>query len=237
MLRKLGVILAVTILVGVAIAFYLWRQVTALPDWYRPEEAPHVAAPHESTLEPRPEPPPRGVPNDVASMAPPDADAGWTEPVASPSETTPPVASERPSKKPSRRHERREFHRQASSSAPGGVVKASRAVFEDGSLEAGVVLDLGQIPKDQLGERDRNLYERALQNFPALTRRDVYVGIEDRPITRDGVLALGPSPKIRVGNLRYSLDSAATKLGMSEAQLRREFDRALADMGFVDPNP
>jgi hypothetical protein len=63
----------------------------------------------------------------------------------------------------------------------------------------------------------------------------VYVGIEDTPVVRDGVLQLGDAPKLRVGRLRYDLDSAAEKLGMSAADLRREFDRELRRMRVTPP--
>jgi hypothetical protein len=115
-------------------------------------------------------------------------------------------------------------------------VKASKAVLKDGKLEAGVVLDLSKVSTDKLTDRDRGLYDKAVANFPGITRRDVYVGVEDQPVTEDGVLQLGASPQIRVGNLRYPLDKAAAKLGMSPAQLRAELDRELQRLGVKDPS-
>ena len=115
-------------------------------------------------------------------------------------------------------------------------MRASRAVLDGDELEAGVVLDLSKVPRDKLVERDKKLYERAVKNFPGITKRDVYVGIEDEPVAKDGVLQLGPDPKVRIGNLRYSLDDAAQRLGMSPTDLRRELDRELERLGFTDPD-
>jgi hypothetical protein len=112
---------------------------------------------------------------------------------------------------------------------------AGEASCEDGRFQAGVVVDLSRIPKDKLVARDRELYDRAVDQFPGITKRDVYIGIEDRPVSADGVLQLGPAPEVRVGNLRYPLDTAARKIGMSPAELRRELDLELHRLGFVDP--
>jgi hypothetical protein len=40
---------------------------------------------------------------------------------------------------------------------------------------------------------------------------------------------------VRVGNLKYSIEAAARKIGMSASDLRRELDLELHRLGFVDP--
>ena len=50
------------------------------------------------------------------------------------------------------------------------------------------------------------------------------------------MLQLGPDPKIRIGKLRYSLPSAAGRLGMSPAKLRNELNRELHRMRLTDPS-
>lgn len=116
------------------------------------------------------------------------------------------------------------------------AVRASRAVYEDGHLEVGVILDLSDFPADKLNDKDRARYERAVKNFPGLTNRDVWVGVEDDAVIVDGYLQLGADAKVRVGKLTYSLAGAAKRLGMKPEQLLREVNRELRRAGFVDPD-
>lgn len=201
-------VLTLLVGVGIAVALYLWRQATALPEWYV-EEAADVGAessPPEQEPASSPEAPPSALP-------------------------LPSPQAARPSKPAARRQVRRNFHQRGLPPGTQTPIKASRALLEDGKLEAGVVLDLSAVPRDQLVEHDRRLYDRAMEAFPALARRDVYVGVEDHPQTTAGGLELGPKPQVRIGNLRYSLDKAAQKLGMPPEELRREFNRELKHLG------
>lgn len=237
MLKKVAIALLVVALIGAGVAFYFFRQATALPEWYKAELA----------LESEPADPEAPVGweplGEDASQDESEAeqDAPEAEHGPAPAPDNPaaggPQGKPRARKRSASRGPRvmRGFHRRRAKKGKKTAVKASRATYDNGKLEAGVVLDLSRVPKENLTPGDRRLYERAVEGFPGLTKRDVYVGIEDRPVTKDGVLQLGASPKVRVGNLRYSLPNAAKKLGMSEATLRRDFDNELRRLGFTDP--
>jgi hypothetical protein len=215
------------------VGVYYFRQATALPEWYDEEAAALEVSETEGApaqwvaLDEQGEEIEDAWPDEEAQDDPVAAEApeGAPAPVAEP--------KKRPRKK-AKKHELRGFHRRSGKNSKG-VVRASRAVIEGDKLEAGVILDLSKLPKDDLVERDRKLYERAVSNFPGLTRRNVYVGIEDRPATEDGMLRLGDAPRVRIGNLHYSLPSAARKLGMTPAELRTELDRELRRMKLEDP--
>lgn len=220
-MKKLLVAAALLLLLGALAAAYLWRQATALPDWY--EDA-SVSVPPDSEGDGSPE---------VAEFVPTPEASGAAAEVTPPAGDPPPPPGASSPKPRTKRKEVRNFHTRGLPAGTQTPIKASRAVLENGELEAGVVLDLSRIPRDGLVPRDRELYDRAVQSFPALARRDVYVGIEDRPQIQDGAVKLGSNPKIRVGNLRYSLERAAANLGMSEQELRREFDRELGRLGLA----
>ena len=68
------------------------------------------------------------------------------------------------------------------------------------------------------------------------TDREVYIGVEDPgPVLTGGHITLGPDAKLRVGKISYDIDSAATRLGMSPAALRRQFDDQIAALGVNPP--
>ncbi|MEM6992772.1 MAG: hypothetical protein AAF721_19815 [Myxococcota bacterium] len=251
MLKKIAIAFAVLVALGVGVVAWLWHQATALPDWYVEEQAASQGAsdaPPEGDA-----PPPQWVALDQEGNRLEDVDPiplAAPEPSRSESdallEAVPPKNAKKKATKKSRkkakRHELRGFHRRAGKRRKGGKsqpvkgVKASRAVYEDGELEMGVIVDLANFPKEKLSERDRARFDRAIRNFPALSQRNVWVGVEDRPVTVDGYLQLGADAQVRVGKLRYSLSGAASRLGMKPAQLRAELNRELRRLGLVDPD-
>lgn len=212
MLRRLAIAIAV-IAVGVAAWFgYLFHQATKLPDWY---DADAIA---------------------LEDADPEELDVGW---VVVPDEDEAP-AGEAPTKKtPSkkRRRELRNFHLRsaAGNAATRDAVRASRAVYEDGKIEAGVVISVKEIDLDKLKKNDREFYRRALKAFPTLKRRDVYVGIEDEPSSKDGYLQLGPRTRVRIGDLRYSLAKVASKLGIEQSKVRKQINREFVRLKVTDP--
>ncbi len=138
------------------------------------------------------------------------------------------------------RKELRNFHRRAVQKDPivAKVIKASRASFENGTLEMGVVADLRNLPHDKLAASQRDLFERVRASFPAATDREVYIGVEDPgPQLGSGRIELGPNARLRIGSLGYDLDAAAAKLGMSPAALRAQFNAQAANLGVTAPTP
>ena len=261
-LRKTLAITAVVLLglglVAAGVVGYLWTRATALPEWYTEGDPADYAGEPEAAVGPRA--PSRWIALDEQGnpLAHHELDAGAEpeagpviafEPAPAPAGTprrhydyepdhAEPVASARPRRARTgsepKRHELRGFHRNAKGKA-NPAVRASRAVYEDGQLEIGVILDLQRLPKDQLKARERARYERAVERFPGIMQRDVWVGVEDEPLSVAGYLALSPEAEVRVGKLRYSLDGAARRLGMTPIELRLELNRALRRLGFVDP--
>ena len=118
------------------------------------------------------------------------------------------------------------------------AIKGSRAVWADeGSrqaIDAGAVINLSEMDLDELSEADRASYEKAIDAFPALTGRDVYVGVEGEVGRRGDEVVLGPDAELRIGDTSYSFASAAKRLGMSEAQLRDAIEK---ELGKLDVHP
>ncbi|MCB9752029.1 MAG: hypothetical protein H6713_18810 [Myxococcales bacterium] len=131
----------------------------------------------------------------------------------------------------------RGFHRKAPllKGESRKAIRASRAVRTKDKLEAGVVVDTSKISKQEMSKRDNATLERALEAFPGLTQRDVYIGVEDTPVTKDGVLQLSPKARLRVGNLTYSLADAAKRMGIPESKLRDDLNKQLQKMDAKDP--
>jgi hypothetical protein len=183
---------------------WLWMRLTALPDWYESGEL-------------------------VAEDGTPRVDPDW---VAIPSEASEP-----------RRYQIRNPHLRPlkADTKPSPVrkaIKGSRAIWaDDGTkqeLDAGAVINLSEMDLDELNEVDRESYRKAIDAFPALTGRDVYVGIEGEVGKQGDQLKLGPDTQLRIGDTHYSLKTAAKRLGMTESQLRASIEK---ELGKLDVHP
>lgn len=202
MWKKLALVLLTLLLIAGGVMFYLWRQVTALPEWYSEELA---AGPEAAAV-------------DVAPPVKPDGKLAWKE--------------------TGKRKELRNFHKRAASKDPvvAKVIKASRASFEDGVLEMGVVADLRNLPNDKLNPSQRELFQKVHDNFPSATDREIYIGVEDpAPVLKNGQIELGPTAKLKIGDITYDLDAAAARLGMSPDKLRAQFNDEARRLGVSAP--
>ncbi|MEM7151770.1 MAG: hypothetical protein AAF799_02965 [Myxococcota bacterium] len=248
MLKKLAIALLLLVLVVAGVLGWLWHRATELPEWYTEQsleeyagqpvrEDGTVAPPQWIALDEQGQRLPQAEPELAPSAAPPpvDAQAEGAPATAQPSPRKRRRAEPNPAAK---RHELRGFHvRRGKDGRPRSspAIKASRASYESRRLEIGVILDLSRLPRDKLKKRDRIRYQRAVDNFPGITDRDVWVGVEDEPISVGGYLQLSPEAEVRIGSLTYSLASAAERMGMSSMELRLELNRELRRLGFVDP--
>ena len=115
------------------------------------------------------------------------------------------------------------------------AIKKSRATYDRGDLEAGAVINLSEMDLDSLSPQERESYQKSIDAFPALTGRDVYVGIEGGVDRGNGTITLGRDTKLRIGETSYSLASAAKRLNMTEAQLRESIEKELARMNVQIP--
>ncbi len=210
--RKIALISLALLLASGAGVAVLWQRATALPEWY---EAGAGAAEDEESL-------------------------GWEELPVRPEAAAEAGARPKPDAPARPRRTRRVLrnpHLRAVGRDPAlrAAVRASRATYEDGHLEAGVVLDGRRLANAKLSPEARRLYRRAARAFPSLVGREIYIALEDEPRTRGGFLQLGRRTEIRVGDLRYSLEGLARKLGVSPRRVRADIDRMLRDLRVTAP--
>ena len=209
--KKIGVaVLATMVLVGLGLG-WMWRRVTALPDWYESGAM-------------------------ISEDGRPQVDQQW---VVIPEAERPEVVG---APRGAEVYQLRNPHLRGADTAKAKkprpideTIKQSRATYSGGKVDAGAVINLSEIKLDKLNPKERQQYEDTIEAFPALTGRDVYVGIEGARKDAEGKLALAPRTKLRVGDTRYSLRTAAKRLGVSEAELRRTIEKELGHMNLGLP--
>lgn len=110
-------------------------------------------------------------------------------------------------------------------------VKRIKTSVENGKIESGAVVNLSDLPEGALNQQQQHLVTKLIETFPALAKRDVYVGIEGTPTVENGQLNLAGT-QLRIGNLRFSMADVASQLGISETTLNEELIQRLAPERF-----
>ncbi len=106
-------------------------------------------------------------------------------------------------------------------------VKQIKTSVENGKIESGAIVNLADLPEGALSQQQQNIVTKLIEAFPALAKRDVYVGIEGTPTVENGQLNLAGT-QLRIGNLRFSMADVASQLGVSEETLNEELIRRIA---------
>jgi hypothetical protein len=114
-----------------------------------------------------------------------------------------------------------------------GLTRAVRSVnsrIHNGQIESGAVINLEQVPTEQLSPTERELLTTLRQTLPALANREVYVGIEGKPTVVNGQLQFDDSLRIKIGNFSLTAAAAAQKLGLSPAELGQVINQELQNL-------
>lgn len=85
--------------------------------------------------------------------------------------------------------------------------------IKDNSLEIGTVVNTAK-----LSEQEEKI-EQAIDKFPLLKNRDIYIAIEGQPIAVDGQLKFDENTLIKIGNISMNIKDAAGKLGVTPEKI------------------
>lgn len=111
--------------------------------------------------------------------------------------------------------------RKVETSKLGQAVKGVNTTIQDGRIESGAVVNLAEVPIDQLPSSEQAFLGKLLNTFPELGQRSVYIGMQGKPIAEDGQVRLDDDTRLKVGNLSFTTAELAQRLGISEEQVRQ----------------
>lgn len=103
--------------------------------------------------------------------------------------------------------------------------------IREGQVQSGAVVNLSEIPTEQLNPTEQALLERLSRTFPALADRDIYIGIEGQPSFEQGRLLLSDDTVVRVGDLRLTLNQLQSLFGVSREQIEQQINQKLQQEG------
>ncbi len=129
----------------------------------------------------------------------------------------------------------RDVHRKSPQLKRAGYVRASRATLHDQTFEGGVVLNIGELKAAAKRPDEQRMLQRVLSAFDSLNAHEVYVGVKDTIKTQDGIVQLGPSATLVIGELEYPLATVAKRLNRAPTQLLLELNRELRHLHLTAP--
>lgn len=94
------------------------------------------------------------------------------------------------------------------------------AEIEDGEIGVTLLLDLSRLPRDQLDESAREVFDKITGVLPMIAEGSLPVGFYGRPEASDGRLKLTGDPRLRISILKLSVETASERLGIPEEKIR-----------------
>ncbi|MBD2019981.1 hypothetical protein H6F43_07245 [Leptolyngbya sp. FACHB-36] len=235
------ILIVVLLIVGGASAglFYAWRQATQLPSWYAEQSTTQPIAAEPSPLNNAP----NDTPNDVA-IAPSPSNRSQTpaspQAVQSPQQQLEARVAEGLQKTSDRKNVTvqlgqrdlnhllgAEIARKAKDSGFGSAVKGVNTTIQNGKIESGAVVNLAEIPLEQLPSSERDTLSKLVQSFPNLGNQQFYIGVEGKPIVKNGQVQWDDNTRVKLGNLSLTTAEIAERFGVPEAEVRRQIEMRL----------
>ncbi len=219
-----------------AVAFYYWQQATQLPVWYTANQ---TEGQTESALPPTVEPQTAEVNQGGESDRAPvrRSGSGQTEAASAKPKTAsqPPVATSNAArsttKQPSTVQQQKteltrlfttEVTRKVEDKKLGGALKQAKTTLQNGKVESGAVVNLGNVSLEQLPPEERAFLAKVVSAFPELRHQSFYIGVEGTPTVKNGQAQLGDNMRIKLGNLTFTPAELSQRLSIPEAQIRQQ---------------
>ena len=212
MVKKIGFMLLILFLGGSALLIYYWRQLTRLPTWYAsaPSERLNFEPPDQKAAEEAKDALIRRIKTEKVQQSTVETSRSPEHPPEHP-----PIEVELTAE---------EFNTLVATDSTARAflqfAKGFKTTIDDGKLESGIVINLADVPTENLDEQRQAILHQAIQTFPGLDDQDVYLGIEGQPRVEDGQLQWDQNTHIKVGGLSLSLGETAHQLGLSPEELQ-----------------
>jgi|GEM_PF-669442 len=242
MLKKLGILLLVLVLGASGVLYYVWSRATQLPDWYVKQPQAESAVPNavESAAVGEDQ-------NEERTTTAEDAQNNESTATSTEQNADNTYTTTNPSPRSSGSHLKIQdgeievtlseqdvtglvnsaIFAGVSDSEFAAVVKGTNTEIEDGHIESGAVVDLRELPLEQLSPKEQAAIAQVFQTFPMLKDREVYIGIEGTPKVKNGRIQLDRNTKIKVGNLSMKLSQLSQQMGMPIETIEDQINHAL----------
>jgi len=113
------------------------------------------------------------------------------------------------------------------------AAKGMSTTIEGERIASGLVINLAEVPQEQLPVAAQAAFRQLTQVAPMLSNRDIYIGIEGQPRIEQGQLIFDQHSSLRVGRMRLPLIQVVQQLGVSPQQVEQALTQYLRQSGIV----
>jgi hypothetical protein len=114
---------------------------------------------------------------------------------------------------------------------PSGI-KGIKTKIKDGKIYVGALVNLDRLAQDQRSSSQSAALGKITEKLTFLKDRDVYVGITGKPIIAGDRLKFAPDTQIKLGNMSFTIDQLAENLGVAPAKIQQAIDLQLSQQNF-----
>lgn len=236
-MQKFGALIGLLILGAGAGGFWIWRQVTYLPNWYTqpvilPEAAPVLSGSEVALAEDR-----QALQSKLARQVVPRPVTHSTS-LEPPSDLAPPQSQVT--------HEVKldpktfsEFVVSAIPQTPQSevifpAIKAINTEIDAGQLKIGLIVNTAELATEEMPADMRSQLQETLTTFPFLKDQEVYLGAVGQPRLEAGQVFLGEDAKIQLGNLEMDLTTVSERIGIPIEDLEQRINLQLGQLSIQD---
>lgn len=110
------------------------------------------------------------------------------------------------------------------------AVKGTNTEISEGKISSGAVIDLSQIPVENLPSKAQSSLTKLLDTVPNLKERPVYIGVEGKPTVSNRRVILDDTTRVKLGNIGMTIPELSQRLGIPEEKLNRQISKALLQL-------
>ena len=195
-MRRIVIISLILLTTGFITGFYYWRQATTLPTWYAKQATTANITNTRNRLNIQQTT--EKIEAKIAASTQQVANNKDIELQLDENELNNLLASE--------------IVKKSNKSQLAKAVKAVKTEIENGKLKSGAIVNISEISTAQLGKSEVAELTKVIKAFPTLEDREVYLGIEGKPILKNGQLRFDENSTIKVGNLSFTQAELSEKL-------------------------
>jgi hypothetical protein len=114
---------------------------------------------------------------------------------------------------------------------PAGI-KGVKTNIKDGKIQIGALVNLGELVENSKPGSQTEALGQLTDKLTFLKDRDVFIGIEGKPIVEGSKVKFSEDTEIKVGGMNFTIAQLAENLGVSPAKIQQMIDLQLQQKNF-----
>jgi hypothetical protein len=208
MAKRLILLLSIAIVGGFLAGFHSWRQIAAVPTWYRTQKPYQYSEINQ-------------MEGTVKQQLYQPLSTGNNLTIQLSNEDVNQILLDRVTKN-------------SQNSNLLKFAKSIRANLQNNSLEIGGIFNPSEISAESLDELPKNMLEKTLKTFPQLKNLSFYIGLVGQPKIENGQIKFDTNSKLKIGKLSFAIATVAKKFGISTQELQQYLDLEVAKLNIQD---